>query len=327
MERDDFELRPEQLTRLVWPLVGLVAVLLIAYLAINSYYTVRENENAGVMRFGRYHATTSPGFHFKIPFVDEVIKVNVTEERRVRLPYGVSAERSERFSEEATLMLTGDLNAASVEWTLQWRVRDPKQKILSFYDPQQPEGDAYLERVIVMAARSVMNRLVGDYSIDEVLTEKRPEIRLAARDATQETLDQYECGVVITDLQMQRVRPPAKVRPSFDAVNSAIQQRDQLENEANKERNRLIPVARGDADKAIREAEGYAARRKAEVQGEIEALRAKYQAYTLAPDVTRGRLYLESMEKVLGQVGDKTIIDSNLKQILPLLELRREESE
>lgn len=326
MERDDFELRPEQLTKLVWPLVGLVAVLLIAYLAINSYYTVRENENAGVMRFGRYHATTSPGFHFKIPFVDEVIKVNVTEERRVRLPYGVSAERNERFSEEATLMLTGDLNAASVEWTLQWRVRDPKQKILSFYDPQQPEGDAYLERVIVMAARSVMNRLVGDYSIDEVLTEKRPEIRLAARDATQETLDQYECGVVITDLQMQRVRPPAKVRPSFDAVNSAIQQRDQLENEANKERNRLIPVARGDADKAVREAEGYAARRKAEVQGEIEALRAKHEAYAVAPDVTRGRLYLESMETMLGQVGDKTIIDSNLKQVLPLLQLRREES-
>lgn len=327
MDRDDFELQSEHLAKLIWPALALVGVGLLAFLAMNSYYTVQENENAGVMRFGKYHATTAPGFHLKIPFVDQVIKVNVTEERRIRLPFGTTNRGPASSSEEQTLMLTGDLNAASVEWTLQWRVQDPKRKILSFYNPRQPEGDAYLESVIVMAARSVMNRLVGDYSIDEVLTEKRPEIRLAAREATQQTLDQYRCGVVITDLQMQRVRPPAKVRPSFDAVNSAIQRRDQLENEANKERNRLIPVARADADKKIREAEGYAARRRAEVQGEIEALKAKYQAYALAPDVTRQRLYLEAMGNVFQKADQKTIIDSNLNQVLPLLPLQGQDAQ
>lgn len=304
----------------VWLLV-IFAGLLIVW---KGFYTVRENENAVVLRFGKYHTTTTPGFHFCIPFVDEPLVVNVTEERRLRLPMGIGPERPDNVSEEATLMLTGDLNASSVEWTLQWRIDDPQQKLFSFYDPRYPESDASLEQVIIFAANSVMNRLIGDYSIDEVLTEKRPEIRLAARDATQAILDRYECGVTITDLQMQRVRPPAKVRPAFDAVNSAIQQRDKLENEANKERNQLVPEARAEADKKIREAEGYAARRRAEVNGEIEALRTKFEAYQLAPEVTRKRLYLESMERVLGNVENKIIIDDSLKQVLPLLPLGEE---
>ena len=309
------------LRRSVAPVAVLIIVLLLAVVVLKGFYTVRENENAVVLRFGKYYTTTTPGFHFCIPFADEVLKVNVTEERRLRLPVGAGSERSPSTGEEATLMLTGDLNAASVEWTVQWRISDPRQKLFSFYDPRDPESDLYLEQVVIMAARSVMNRLVGDYSIDEVLTEKRPEIRLAARQATQETLDRYECGVTITDLQMQRVRPPEKVRPSFDAVNSAIQQRDRLENEANKERNKLIPDARAASDKKIRAAEGYAARRRAEVNGEIEALRAKFAAYRQAPEVTRKRLYLEAMESVLQNVEQKVIIDSEMNQILPLLQL------
>jgi membrane protease subunit HflK len=303
------------------PVSVAVIGLLVGLVALKGFYTVQENENAVVLRFGKYHATTTPGFHFCIPFVDEVLKVNVTEERRLRLPIGGGSDRPGNVPEEATLMLTGDLNAASVEWTVQWRIADPRQKLFSFYDPVDPEGDQYLEQVIIMAANSVMNRLVGDYSIDEVLTEKRPEIRLAARQATQDILDRYECGVTITDLQMQRVRPPSKVRPSFDAVNSAIQKRDKLENEANKERNQLIPTARAESDKKIREAEGYAARRRAEVNGEIAALRAKFVAYSKAPEVTRKRLYLEAMELVLAGVEEKVIIDGDLNQILPLLQL------
>jgi membrane protease subunit HflK len=303
------------------PISLAVIALLVGLVALKGFYTVQENENAVVLRFGKYRATTTPGFHFCIPFVDEVLKVNVTEERRLRLPIGGVADRPGNIPEDVTLMLTGDLNAASVEWTVQWRIADPRQKLFSFYDPADPEGDRYLEQVIIMAANSVMNRLVGDYSIDEVLTEKRPEIRLAARQATQDILDRYECGVTITDLQMQRVRPPSKVRPSFDAVNSAIQKRDKLENEANKERNQLIPTARAESDKKIREAEGYAARRRAEVNGEIQALRAKFAAYSKAPEVTRKRLYLEAMESVLLGVEQKVIIDGNLNQILPLLQL------
>lgn len=307
------------------PTLILLVVFVAGYLAMQSYYTVQENENAVVLRFGKYHATTPPGFHFCLPVVDEILKVNVTEERRLRLPVR-GAEEPGTASEEETLMLTGDLNAASVEWTVQWRINDPKQRLFRFHDPNATDPDADVEQVIFMVARSVMNRLVGDYSIDEVLTEKRPEIRMAARQATQETLDRYQCGVTITDLQMQRVRPPDKVRPSFDSVNSSIQQKDKLENEANKERNMLIPTARAESDKKVREAEGYAARRRAEVNGEIEALRAKYAAYSKAPDVTRKRLYLESMETILSNVEQKVIIDSELNQVLPLLQLEERKS-
>ena len=318
----DFDAAGRALRQSAVPLIAVVLILAFIYLASKGFYTVQENENAVVLRFGKYYTTADPGIHFCIPMVDEVLKVNVTEERRLRLPIGAGPERSTGTGEEETLMLTGDLNAASVEWTLQWKVSDPQQKLFSFYDPRDPEGDRYLEQVIIMAARTVMNRLVGDYSIDEVLTEKRPEIRVAARDATQSILDRYQCGVRVTDLQMQRVRPPSKVRPAFDDVNSAIQRRDKLENEANQERNKLIPKAKADRDKKIREAEGYAARRRAEVSGEIDALRAKFQAYTKAADVTRKRLYLESMEKVLGGVEQKIIIDSEMNQILPLLQLQ-----
>ena len=167
-----------------------------------------------------------------------------------------------------------------------------------------------------------MNRLIGDYSIDEVLTDKRTEIAEKARVATQERLDEYTCGVAITDLQLQRATPPSQVKPAFAAVNSAVQLRDQLENEANKERNRLIPAAKADRDKSIREAEGYAARRRAEVNGEISALMAKYQAYQKAPEITRQRLYLESMQSVLSQLENKTILDADLqKGVLPLMQL------
>ncbi|MCA8998000.1 MAG: FtsH protease activity modulator HflK [Planctomycetaceae bacterium] len=306
-------------------LLGMATVVLgflaVVYVLSQGFYTVQENQNAIVLRFGKYLATTSPGFHLCIPFVDEVIKVNVTEERRLRLPFGIGPEREGSVNEEETLMLTGDLNAASVEWSVQWKISDPKAKVFRFYDPRDPAGDGYIEAVIVMAARMVMNRLVGDYSIDEVLTEKRSEIRIKARDATQEILDRYQSGIMIMDLQMQRVRPPDKVRPAFDAVNSSIQERDRLENEANRERNKLIPEANAERDKKIREAEGYAARRKAEVQGEIDALKAKFEAYQAAPDITRKRLYLETMEKVLSNVDDKVILDSGVGNVLPLLPL------
>jgi len=328
MERHEIEIDAGQLLRRgAVPLAIGAFILLVSYLVMNAFYTVQENENAIVLRFGKYYSTTQPGFHFCVPFVDEILKVNVTEERRLRLPLGVDSQFSSTSSDEASLMLTGDLNAASVEWTVQWRISDPQQKLFSFYDPRDPEGDEYLEQVVIMASLSVMNRLVGDYSIDEVLTEKRPEIRIAARDATQQTLDRYACGVTITDLQMQRVRPPAKVRPAFDAVNSSIQQRDRLENEANKERNQLIPESRAQSDKKVREAEGYAARRRAEVDGEIEALRAKFAAYSKAPEVTRKRLYLDAMQNVLNNVDHKMIIDSDLNHVLPLLQLQQGESQ
>jgi len=303
-----------------------VGLVLLLALASGSYYTVEPNEQAVLFRLGRYQGTTLPGLHFKLPMADEVIKVNVAE-HSLRLPYGASetqadtgvsreARQATGSEEEATLMLTGDLNTASVEWTMQWRVTTPKNYVIRF---PQSESDQFAERLISNIARTVMNRLVGDYSFDEVIGAQRSDIANAAKADVQSILDAYTGGITITALQMQRVIPPSRVRPSFEEVNSSIQEKQRLENEGEAERNQLLPEARADKDRLIREAEGYAARRRAEATGEIEALRLQAKAYREAPEVTRRRLYLEAMEDVLQDAGSKLILDDDVGNVLPLL--------
>lgn len=299
-----------------------LAILAIIGLALvfESWYTVQAHEKAVVLQFGKYNRTVSPGLHFRIPLVEDVLKVSV-EEHSLRLPFGAGTARPHEASEENTLMLTADLNAATVEWTVQWQVVEPESFLFRLYREGDPE---YAERIITTVTQTVMNRLVGDYSIDEILTEKRGEIAEFARQSTQAILDQYQGGVTVRDLQMQRVGPPDKVRPAFEQVNASIQLRDQLENEANKQRNQMLPKAYAEKDKSIREAEGYADRRRAETTGEIKALLARYQAYQRAPDLTRQRLYLEAMQEILATVESKMVVDSDLQgQILPVLPLEQ----
>jgi len=299
----------------VAPIVLLAMVLL--YLLWSSVYTVEPHEKAVVFRFGKYNTTVDPGLRFCIPLVDEVIKVSV-EEHSLRLPVGY-ARRPDRMPEGESLMLTGDLDAVLVEWTVQWQVTDPFLYSTKFFRQGDP---SYPERVLIAVAQTVMNRLVGDYSIDEVLTESRGEIGEEARQATQDILDSYSCGIGIRDLQMQRTTPPAKVQPAYEQVNASEQLRAQLKNEADKERNKLLPEAEAEKDKMINEALGYAKRRWAEADGEIKALLDKYHAYEKAPEVTRERLYIEAMQEVLGQVDSKVIIDADLpERVLPLLPL------
>ncbi|MCA9036589.1 MAG: FtsH protease activity modulator HflK [Planctomycetaceae bacterium] len=317
------EINRQDVVRFVRVLALVATIVTVLVLGSRSMYSVEPSERAVVLRFGKFLTTSEPGLHFCIPFVDEVLSVDMRE-RTLRLPIGAESSRvAPDVSEEDVLMLTGDLNAAAVEWTVQWQISDPQQYLFTFHDSSL-EQDEYLQGVISVVGRTVMNRLVGDYSIDEVLTGKRSEIGQEAELATQRILDTYECGIRITDLQMQRVTPPEQVKPSFAAVNEAVQLRDKYINEASRERNELIPKANAERDKAIREAEGYAARRRSEVKGEIDSLMAQYEQYAKAPEETRRRLYLESMERVLSSVKDKTIIDSDLNQLLPLLQLDRD---
>ena len=299
------------------------ALLLLGFL-LDSSYTVEPHEQAVVLRFGKYYATTMPGLHFKLPMIDQVMKVSV-EEHGLRLPFGASSTGENATSaegirqlEDETLMLTGDLNTASVEWTVAWRVNEPSQYLFRF--PRDVK-DEFATDLITFVSRTVMNRLVGDYSFDEVIGPKRSDIANEARGETQRILDAYACGITITALQMQRVIPPDRVKPAFDKVNAAIQDKQKLENEAESERNKLLPEARASRDKLIREAEGYASRKRAEAEGEIQALLAKYHAYQRAPEITRQRLYIEAMQELLQSVKDKTIIDADLKQFLPFLNL------
>ncbi len=317
----------EWLERLL-PLVPLIlAGLLVLFLVGGAFYTVEPNEQAVLFRFGKYKGTTLPGLHFKLPLVDEVIKVNVAE-HSMRLPYsstetadtGISldVQRVSGDSEEATLMLTGDLNTASVEWTMQWQVTSPSDYVIRFPESQD---DSFAAELIASVARTVMNRLVGDYSFDEVIGAQRSDIAAEAKREVEQILGAYKCGITITALQMQRVVPPSRVRPSFEQVNRSIQEKQKAENEGEAESNKLLPQARAEMDKMVREAEGYAARRRAEAAGEIEALRLQGEAFKKSPEVTRRRLYLEAMEEVLSGVGGKTILDSQLNQVIPLLPL------
>lgn len=318
-----FDISRQDIFRVSRILVAGLGVLMVLIIGMRSIYSVEPSERAVVLRFGKYLETSLPGLHFCIPFVDEVLTVDIRE-RTLRLPAGTEDSRgAPSLAEEDALMLTGDLNAAAVEWTVQWQVSDPRQYLFTFRDANRNQ-DQYLQEIIAVVGRTVMNRLVGDYSIDEVLTGKRSEIGQAAEAATQKILEDYECGIRITDLQMQRVTPPEQVKPSFAAVNEAVQLRDKYINEASKERNELIPRANAERDKAVREAEGYAARRRSEVKGEIDALMAQYTQYAKAPQETRHRMYLESMERVFESVHDKTILDADLNHLLPLLQLDRE---
>jgi membrane protease subunit HflK len=316
-------MRPEDIP---WDRILLAApvVVVLALLVLATYwsvYTVEPYEKAVVMRFGKFRAPiVEPGLRFQIPLVDRVLIVSV-QENGLRLPFGTERGRPGEASEEQTLMLTGDLNAAVVEWTIQWKVTEPDKFAFRFYRIDDPK---YPEKVIVTVAETVMNRLVGDYSIDEVLTEKRGELAAKAREATQKMLDRYDCGVTIRDLQMQRVSPPEKVKPAFDEVNASIQKREQLLYEGKKEQNRLVPEAEAEKDKLVREAEGYRERRLAEAKGEIDALLAKFEQYKAAPDETRQRLYLEAMEEILAAVQSKVIVDADLQgKMLPLLPLEQ----
>ncbi len=295
---------------------AIVAAMLF-FLMFGAFYTVAPYEQAVVLRFGKYQSTAMPGLHFKLPLVDTVLKVS-GEERSLRLPMGNAETGPASRNEDDTLMLTGDLNTAGVEWTVQWKVTDASQFLFRF--PKEG-ADEFAQQLVTTVARTVMNRLVGNYSFDEVIGAKRSDIAHEARQATQAILDAYQCGITVPALQLQRVTPPEQVKPAFDRVNAAIQEKQKLENEAETERNRLMPQALAAKDKMIREAQGYSDRRRAEAQGEIDALVAKYRAYQKAPDITRQRLYLEAMQEVLMNVEQKTILDSDLKQILPLLQL------
>ena len=314
------DIQPQDIRRNIsLALTGLGAVILLLLLS-KSWYTVEANEKAVVLRFGKYKTTSDPGLHFCLPFIDTVLTAD-TGERAVRLPLGLAnGRRAGRANNEEILMLTGDLNAAIPEWTVHWQVADPQQYLFTFHTETAAQ-EKFLGYIISVVARTVMNRLVGDYSIDEVLTAKREEIGLKAHEATQAMLDKYQCGIRITELSLQRVTPPDQVKPSFAAIQEAVQTRDKLENEANKEKNTLLPKANANRDKSIREAEGYAARRRSEVKGEIDSLMVQYEQFAKAPDETRQRLYLESLEQVLSNVENKTIIDADLQQLLPLLNL------
>ena len=301
----------------IMPLVILGIVVLMAL--GSSFYSVGPDEVGVIRRFGRYVRTTNPGLHLKIPFAEKVNNVKVKyifkEEFGFRTTRaGVVTQYSSREYFDESLMLTGDLNVLVVDWIVQFKIKDPVKLLFNIRNPQ---------RTIRNISEAVMRQVVGDNTVNEVLTTRRVEINQEVQDKLQEILDSYDSGVQIVTVKLQDVNPPDEVKPSFNEVNEAKQEKEKVINQAWERYNKIIPKARGEAEKTIKESEGYSLNRINVAKGDAAKFIATWEAYKNAKDVTKKRLYLESMNKILPKAGEKFIVDSEQKGILPLLDLNK----
>ncbi|NQT46939.1 MAG: FtsH protease activity modulator HflK [Candidatus Omnitrophica bacterium] len=296
------------------------AIIVIASLFFGAFYTVGPDEEGVVRRFGKYVRLTNPGLHFKAPFIEKVDNVKVKyifkEEFGFRTARaGVVTQYSQKSYYDESLMLTGDLNVIVVEWIVQFKVKDSVKRLFNVRNPQG---------TIRHISEAVMRQVVGDNTVNEVLTMRRVELNQEVQDKLQEILDFYDSGIQIVTVRLQDVNPPDQVKPSFNEVNEAKQEKEKAINQAWEKYNMIIPKARGEAEKTIREAEGYSLNRINEAKGEAARFISVWEAYKDSKDVTRKRLYLEAMNEVLPKAGRKFIVDSSQQSILPLLNLNRE---
>lgn len=301
---------------------GGVVLILLIITAWTAYYTVPAESEGVVLRFGRFTGTVPSGLHFKFPLgVDTVDIVPVRRQLKQEFGFGTagstnpwqSTDRRDWGDEKS--MVTGDLNAALVEWVVQYRIDKPENYLFKVRN-----ADATLRD----ASESVMREVVGDRTVDEVITVGRQEIEDEALQKLQALAVSYEIGIRIDQVQLKNVNPPERVQASFNEVNQAQQERERAINIANGEYNKSIPRARGEAEQRISGAEGYAKKRINEAQGDASAFNSKLAAYVKAPDITRLRLYLETMAEVLPSVRGKVILDESAAgSVLPLLDLDR----
>jgi len=268
-----------------------------------------------VLRFGAFQRYAPPGLNFKLPLgLEDVIKVPV--ERQLKEEFGFRTERAgvrteyslQQFDDES-LMLTGDLNIADVEWVVQYRIIDPYKYLF------RVRGVRDTFRAMTEA---VMREVVGDRTVNEVITVGRQELATLVEEQLQALAEQYETGIVVEQVVLQNVYPPDKVRDSFNEVNQAEQRREELINTAQAQYNEVIPRAGGEADRTIQGAEGYALERINNAKGEADRFNAVYAEYRRAPEVTRTRLYLETMSEVLPKAGRKVVVDEEVRGLLPM---------
>ncbi len=296
-----------------------IPVLILAIVGVmTSFYTVNPESVAVVQRFGKYISTEDSGLRFKIPYGIDTATI-VPIRRQLKLEFGFGSpgpltNPNQRGSEPALErdMVTGDLNAAQVEWILQYTINDPKQYLFQLRNPGSTLRDL---------TESMMCEVIGDRTVDEVLTFGRNEIETESLAKLREILTHLDMGVTAEQIQLKNVHPPGPVQRSFDEVNRAQQEREEMINKANGEYNKVIPKAKGTAQQRISAAEGYALRRVNEAEGDVARFRALLEQYEKAPAITKQRLYLETMNEVIPKLGQKVILDEDAKQFLPLMNL------
>jgi membrane protease subunit HflK len=300
----------------------LVGLIFLGILAWTAAYTVPSDSVGLVQRFGKYVKEVQPGLHFKWPLGMDSVQV-VPVKRQLKLEFGFSTpgatNRVQHRSNHQTQsqMVTGDLNAALVEWVIQFRIAEPKKFVFDVRNPGETLRDL---------SESVMREVVGDRTVDEVITIGRQEIEDEALAKMQDLTGKYGIGVSIDQVQLKNINPPRKVQESFNEVNQAQQEKERLINEARREYNKVIPLAEGEKDQRIRAADGYRLKRVNEAEGDAARFNAVLTEYLKAPEVTRRRIYIETMQEVLPGLDSKIVVDESAQQILPLMHLRGSEA-
>lgn len=314
IELPDFSNLKKNVGLLRWVLVGVLLLVLL----FTSIYTVQPEEIAVVLRLGKHVREAGPGLHFKIPFgIETVYKVPIQRQLKAEFGFrtveaGVRSEFATRGYETESNMLTGDLNAATVEWVVQYRIAEAEDYLFKVRHVDETFRDM---------SEAVMRAVVGDRTVNEVITVGRQEIEDRVEEKLQELCDEYQTGIRVDRVVLQSVTPPDPVKPSFNEVNQAEQERERLINEAQSQYNQVIPRAEGEARQTIQEAEGYALDRVNRAEGDAARFTSLYEEYRKAPEVTRQRMYLETMNDILPKVGRKLVVDDQVQGLLPLLDL------
>ena len=299
----------------------LVAAAVVLLLLFTCVFTIAVDEVGVIQRFGKYTRTCQPGLNFKLPMgIDRVRKLPV--QRVLKKEFGdnqADAEGASRYrtssdAPTASLMLTGDLNVGQVPWIVQYQIKDPYNYLFKVEN---------VDTLLNDMSEAAMQIVVGDRSINEVIS-KRDEIATEAREVLQKELDNADAGILVRTIEMKRTNVPEPVQPSFNEVNQATQEKETLIYQAKEDYNKAVPEARGEAERTLRAAEGYALERVNQAKGDATRFTALYQEYTKAPDVTKRRMYLETMERSCPKLGPKYIIDSDQKNLLPFLNLGNE---
>jgi membrane protease subunit HflK len=293
---------------------GIVVILLLW----TSFFQIRPEEVGVITRFGKYVRKEDPGLHIKVPVLEKVYKVAVERQQKEEFGFrttstAIKSEYTKSGTADESLMLTGDLNLADVEWVVQYRIEDPYLYLFKVRSPVSTMRDI---------SEACMRQIVGDRTVNEVLTVGRTEIAVKVQEEMQRLCSEYSLGIKIEQIVLQDVNPPDPVKDAFNAVNQAQQEKETLINQARSEYNKIIPKARGQAEETIQKAEGYAAERVNNALGEAARFNALYKEYIKAPEVTKRRIYLETMTTVLPRLGHKIITDEAGNNVLPLLQMQ-----
>ena len=313
------QIRP---VRLALGLIACVGIVITLFTLLFGFRSIPANSVGVKTRFGAYNAIASPGLAYAIPYIDEIHIVPI--QRLLKLEFGFATPNATNVyqadpqPEDTETMITGDLNTALVPWVVQYRITDPKTYLFGAREPEQTLRDL---------SESVMREVIGDRTVDEVLTIGRHDIETSTLRRLADLSSQYGLGIQIQQVQLATVRPPPAVQAAFNDVNQAQQEKQTAINQAWAVYNDAVPNARGQAKEREKQAEAYAFRRVNEAKGDAQKFSLLLAEYRKAPEVTRRRLYLEAMQAILPSLQRKIIVDDSLRNVLQTLPLLPAEPE